>query len=189
MVSMMMSALFLSTTLQAYIAAASLRAKSQETHAAIASIQADAEALHKMAQVLPQSAGECQLPPSSSYAQRIMEQVVAQDTEKLNNIERRSPGWEVGSIAVLEQAQSIQQVTTLPIAELPDDYQFRRTLSIDLSGLATTTDTLQVSYTVRRLMNEIPPDGSAPNANYSQLPPVAQLHTSVMPNAALVCPS
>jgi Tfp pilus assembly protein PilE len=183
LVSMLVSALFLGTALQAYIAAASLRTASQQTQAAIARIQLDQESLRKLAQVRPQTAADCELPPAGSYARQLMDQVIAQDQELLSNLPNPNSVWGVG--AVEAQAQSLRQATTLPVTGLPEDYRFQRVLSLDLSGLPTTEDTLQVSYRVRRLQNDIGPSGES-SQNVETL---AKLNTSVIPNAALVCPS
>jgi Tfp pilus assembly protein PilE len=183
LVSILVSTLFLGTALQAYIAAASLRTASQDTQAAIARIQLDQESLRKLAQVRPQTAADCELPPAGSYARRLMDQVIEQDQELLSSLPNPNSTWGVGAVEV--SAQSIQQATTLPVTGLPEEYRFERVLSLDLSGLPTTEDTLQVSYLVRRLQNGIGTEGEG-SQNVQTL---AKLNTSVIPNAALVCPA
>jgi hypothetical protein len=177
MVSMLTSALFLSTTLQAYVAATGIKAKSQQMNTAIASIQADVETIRHIAQVVPQA---CQLPASGSYVQQIMENM--------------------GSVEQVGDHSILQQASILPIDTLPD-YKLRRVLSLDkLEG--PSYQVLQISYQVLRQSSQVLRQSSSSesmqrqteeNADQPQLAstqtetPLAQLHTSILPNAALVC--
>jgi Tfp pilus assembly protein PilE len=179
MVSMMISALFLSTTMQAYIAATAIRARTHEMNAAIASIQADAEVIRQMAQVSPQSAADCQLPASGSYAQQIMLDVIAKDKAAFN----------INSIEQSEGQSVVQQYTTLPMVGLPSDYELRRILSVDKHELPSV-QVLKISYQVLRhsTQSQFGDHGDRPQSEPFQVEtPVAQRYTSVLPNAALVC--
>jgi hypothetical protein len=189
MVSMLTSALFLSTTLQAYIAATSLRVKTRDANAAIASVQADVEGIRQMAQALPSDAADCKLPPSGSYARQVMQSVIDKDAAALNTLIEKPPEAVVGSIVPSkDQSSVLQQSATLPIAGLPEDYQMHRILSVDTSGLPSE-QVLQISYRVVRQ----PTQGQQGDSATSQIDlvssetPVAQLHTAILPNAALVC--
>jgi hypothetical protein len=170
MVSMLTSALFLSTTLQAYIAATGIKARSQQMNTAIVSIQADVETIRHIAQVVPQA---CQLPASGSYVQQIM--------ENMGSVEQ------VGDLSILQQA------SILPIDQLPD-YKLRRVLSLDkLEG--PSYQVLQISYQVLRqssssesMQRQTEEKADQPQLASTQTEmPLAQLHTSILPNAALVC--
>lgn len=170
MVSMLTSALFLSTTLQAYIAATGIKARSQQMNTAIASIQADVEAIRHRAQVVPEA---CQPPTSGSYVQQIMETM--------------------GSVEQVGDRSVLQQVSILPIDTLPD-YKLRRVLSFDkLEG--PSYQVLQISYQVLRqssssesMERQTEKQADPPQLASTQTEiPLAQLHTSILPNAALVC--
>lgn len=188
MVSMLTSALFLSTTLQAYIAATSIRARTQQVNTAIASAQADAEAIRQMAQASPKSAAECQLPSSGSYAQQIMMDVIAKDTAALNLAPQNQPPEAViGSLQQDEGQAVIKQQTTFLIAGLPSDYKLQRILSVDKSKLPSV-QVLQVSYQVLRTQSQMEDNADYPQSDSVQAETsIAQQHTSVLPNAALVC--
>ncbi|HEY9826413.1 MAG TPA: hypothetical protein V6D19_13280, partial [Stenomitos sp.] len=82
--------------------------------------------------------------------------------------------------------QFLEQSSTLPIADLPSDYQMQRTLSVGLDNSPTTANVLQVSYKVQRVdsSNILGRNSQAPLTP----PSIAQLHTSLIPDAALVCP-
>jgi Tfp pilus assembly protein PilE len=191
MVSMITSAIFLSTTLQAYVAATGIRAKSQQINTAIAKVQADAESLRQMAQALPQTAADCQLSSSSSYAQQMMAAVVAKDTATYRmSPQTQSPQAIIRAIKQRARQPVLKQSSTLPISGLPDDYKLRRVLSVDQS-VPPSAQVLQVSYTVlRRYATKAQPskeDDRSPSFRLQSETPLAQLHTSILPNAALVC--
>jgi hypothetical protein len=189
MVSMLTSALFLSTTLQAYVAATGIKAKSQQMNTAIASIQADVETIRHRAQVVPKTTADCQLPPSSSYVQQLMSSVKDSDANAPQN---QSPQATIGSI--VEEDSMLKQSSTLPIQGLSDDYKLRRTLSIDKREVLAA-QVLQISYQVLRQSTSFgfTPNRTEENSDQPQLDStqtetlLAQLHTSVLPNAALVC--
>jgi hypothetical protein len=177
MVGMLTSALFLGTTLQAYIAATSLRVKTRDANAAIAAVQADVETIRQMAQVLPNNAADCQLPPSGSYASQIMQRVIA----------KQPPETIVDSSEALSSV--IQQSAVLPMTGLPGDYQMHRILSVDTSKLPSE-QVLQISYQV--LYKSAPveagdSDTPPPATPVSSETSIAQLHAAILPNAALVC--
>lgn len=185
MVSMITSAIFLSTTLQAYVAATGIRARSQQINTAIANIQADTESIRQMAQTLPQTAADCQLSSSSSYAQQMIASVIAKDTAALNV----SPQSITSAIEQSEGQSVLQQSTTLPISGLPDDYKLRRVLLVDKS-VPPSAQVLQISYKVIRHSTHSQLEEDADRSKMLQFQseiPLAQLHTSVIPNAALVC--
>jgi len=190
MVSMITSAIFLSTTLQAYVAATGIRARSQQINTAIADIQADTESIRQMAQTLPQTAADCQLSSSSSYAQQIMSAVIAKDTASLNvSPQAQSPQLVRSAIEQSEGQSALQQSTTLPLSGLPDDYTLRRVLLVDKS-VAPSAQVLQISYKVIRhsTHSQLEEDvDRSPTLQLQSEIPLAQLHTSVIPNAALVC--
>jgi Tfp pilus assembly protein PilE len=168
MVSMMISALFLSTTLQAYIAATAMRVRTQEVNAAIASIQTDTEVIRQIAQVSPKFAKDC-YPSSGSYAQQLMS-----DISKSSSIEQR------------ENQSVIQQ--TLPMSELSSDYELRRTLSIDKRELPAV-QVLKISYKVLRhsAQSQIGNNPQSDRFQFQTETLIAQQNTSILPNAALVC--
>lgn len=185
MVSMITSAIFLSTTLQAYVAATGIRARSQQINTAIANIQADTESIRQMAQTLPQTAADCQLSSSSSYAQQMIASVIAKDTAALNV----SPQSITSAIEQSEGQSVLQQSTMLPISGLPDDYKLRRVLLVDKS-VPPSAQVLQISYKVIRQSTHSQLEEDADRSKMLQFQseiPLAQLHTSVIPNAALVC--
>ncbi len=185
MVSMITSAIFLSTTLQAYVAATGIRARSQQINTAIATIQADTESIRQMAQTLPQTAEDCQLSSSSSYAQQMVASVIAKDTAALNI----SPQPITRAIEQSEGQSVLEQSTILPITGLPDDYKLRRVLLVDKS-VAPSAQVLQISYKVIRQSTHSQLEEDADRSPSLQLQseiPLAQLHTSIIPNAALVC--
>ncbi len=186
MVSMITSAIFLSTTLQAYVAATGIRARSQQINTAIANIQADTESIRQMAQTLPQTAADCQLSSSSSYAQQMIASVIAKDTAAYN---ASSPQPIVSAIEQSEGQSVLQQSTTLPISGLPNDYKLRRVLLVDKS-VPPSAQVLQISYKVIRHSTHSQLEEDADRSQTLQLQseiPLAQLHTSIIPNAALVC--
>jgi Tfp pilus assembly protein PilE len=190
MVSMITSAIFLSTTLQAYVAATGIRARSQQINTAIATIQADAEALRQIAQTLPQTAADCQLSSSGSYAQQMMATVIAKDRAAYNAFPQpQSPQADISAIEQNEGQSVFQQSSTLPISGLPNDYRLHRVLLVDKSVLSAA-QVLQISYKVLRHSTPSQPKEDADRSPSLQLQseiPLAQLHTSVIPNAALVC--
>ncbi|WP_404787623.1 hypothetical protein [Altericista sp. CCNU0014] len=192
MVSMLTSALFLSTTLQAYVAATGLRVKTRQADAAIASIQADVESIRQMAQALPSNAADCQLPPSGSYAQQIMQSIANKDRVALNVLVDIPPEVSVSTIAPNEDRPIVmEQVATLPMAALPGDYRMQRTLSVDTSGLPSE-QVLQIAYrVVLREPAEVREGDSVEdppaNLNLSEPTVVAQLNAAILPNAAMVC--
>jgi Tfp pilus assembly protein PilE len=186
MVSMITSAIFLSTTLQAYVAATGIRARSQQINTAIANIQADTESIRQMAQTLPQTAADCQVSSSSSYAQQLIASVIAKDTAA-NQTQSTKPI--VSAIEQREGQSILEQSTTLPISGLPDDYMLRRILWVDKS-VATSAQVLEISYQVLRDATRSPQEEDADRSQSLQIQseiPLAQLHTSVIPNASLVC--
>ena len=191
MVSMLTSALFLSTTLQAYIAATGIKAKSQQMNTAIASIQADVETIRHIAQVVPKTTADCQLPPSSSYVQQVISNVIANDRAAFGmSSSNPSPQASIGDLALGDSI--LQQSSTLPINGLPDDYKLHRILSVDQREVSSA-QVLQISYQVLRTSTQSTDsqaeDGSDhPTSNSIQSETLlAQLHTSILPNAALVC--
>lgn len=196
MVSMITSAIFLSTTLQAYVAATGIRARSQQINTAIANIQADTESIRQMAQTLPQTAADCQLSSSSnSYAQQMIASVIAKDTAAYSaspqpqSPQTRSPQTVMSAIEQSERQSVLQQSTILPMSGLPDDYKLRRILLVDKS-VATSAQVLQISYKVIRHSTHSQLEEDTDRSPTFQLQseiPLAQLHTSVIPNAALVC--
>lgn len=187
---MITSAIFLSTTLQAYVAATGIRAKSQQINTAIAKVQADAESLRQMAQTLPQTAADCQLSSSSSYAQQMMATVVAKDTAAYSmSPQTQSSQTIIRAIEQREGQPVLKQSTTLPISGLPDDYKLRRVLLVDQS-VPPSAQVLQISYTVLRYATksqQSKEDDRSPSFQLQSETPLAQLHTSILPNAALVC--
>jgi prepilin-type N-terminal cleavage/methylation domain-containing protein len=144
-VGMLISALCLSTALQAYVAAVGVGVKAQDSNVALKVIQSDLEDIRQKAQ--EQSDCSLQTPQPSGYAQKLMTQVQPQN-----------PGT------------SIALPTT---GSLPSEYQIARTMSVDNSALANTTNVLQISYDVTR--------SDSPVA-------ITKLNTAVMPDAAMVCP-
>jgi Tfp pilus assembly protein PilE len=190
MVSMLTSALFLSTTLQGYIAATGIKAKSQQINTAIASIQADVEAIRNMAQAVPKTTLDCQIPLSSSYAQQLMSTVMTNDRAAFNSALQAQPSQ--ATISDPEAGEfMLQQSSTLPINGLPDDYKLHRILSLDKREVPTA-QVLQISYQVVRSSSQsTQPDSGetpdSPHASSSTETLLAQLHTSILPNAALVC--
>lgn len=184
MVSTITTAIFLSTTLQAYVAATGIRVRSQQVNAAISVIQADAEALRQMAQAIPTSEN-CQLSPSDSYVQRMMTDVIAKDTAAYGV---RSETV-ISAIEQKEGQSVLQQSSTLPLLELQDNYRLLRNLSVDKS-VPPSAQVLQVSYQVLRQSTSSLGDEDTEGSQPLQIPsetPIAQLHTSIIPNAALVC--
>jgi type II secretory pathway pseudopilin PulG len=123
---MLISALCLSTALQAYVAAVGVGVKAQDSNAAIKVIQSDLEDIRQKAQ--EQSDCSLQTSQPSGYAQKLMMRV------------QPTPGAPID----LSELQ-----TPLPNpASLPSEYQIDRTMSIDNRGLANTTDVLQIAYKV-----------------------------------------
>lgn len=190
MVSMLTSALFLSTTLQAYVAATGIKAKSQQMNTAIASIQADVETIRHIAQVVPKTTTDCQLPVSSSYAQQVMLTVKDKDASSPQN---QSSQATIGSIVQLDSI--LKQSSTIPIQGLPDDYKLRRTLSLDKHEVPSA-QVLQISYQVlhtstssgaTQIQSEEHDDDQPQLTSIQTETLLAQLHTSILPNAALVC--
>jgi hypothetical protein len=186
MVSMLTSALFLSTTLQGYIAATGIKVKSQKMNTAIAAIQADIETIRHIAQVVPDTA-ECSRLSSGGYAQNVMSTVMNND---INLSQNQSPQSILGSI--VEEESTLKQSSTLPIQGL-DDYKLRRTLSLDKREVPAA-QVLQIFYkVVQSTSSESAQIEADKNADQPQLAsdqtekPLAQLHTSILPNAALVC--
>jgi hypothetical protein len=187
MVSMVTSALFLSTALQGYVAATSVKARSQQMNTAIASIQADIETVRHIAQVVPDAA-ECNRLPSGGYAQRVMSTVISNDTNLPQNL---APQATIGSI--VEDESILKQSSTLPIQGL-DEYKMRRTLSLDKREVPAA-QVLQISYQVWRqsassasMQPQTEENADRPPLASTQTETLlAQLHTSILPNAALVC--
>lgn len=195
MVSMITSAIFLSMTLQAYVAATGIRARSQQINTAIANIQADTESIRQMAQTLPQTAADCQVSSSSSYAQQMIASIIAKDTAANNAYPQPQSSQPQSSqpiVSAIEQREGqsiLEQSTILPISGLPDDYKLRRILWVDKS-VATSAQVLEISYQVMRNATRSQREEDADRSQSLQIQseiPLAQLHTSVIPNAALVC--
>jgi Tfp pilus assembly protein PilE len=190
MVSMITSAIFLSTTLQAYVAATGIRAKSQQINTAIAEIQADTESIRQMARTFPKTVADCQPASSNSYAQQIIAAVIAKDAAAYRvSPQPQSPEADIRAIAEREGQTMLRQSTTLPISGLPDDYRLRRILSVD-KRVPSSAQVLQISYQVLR--DSADPQqredaNPSPSLQLQSEIPLAQLHTSVIPNAALVC--
>ncbi len=190
MISMITSAIFLSTTLQAYVAATGIRARSQQINTAIAEIQADVESLRQMAQTLPQTVADCQRSSAGSYAQQMMVTVIAKDTAAYKiSPQTQSPQADISAIEQREGQSVLKQSTTLPILGLPDGYRLRRILWVDKS-VPPAAQMLQVSYKVLRystLSQEEEEAARSPSFQVRSESSLAQLHTSIFPNAALVC--
>jgi Tfp pilus assembly protein PilW len=187
MVSMLTSALFLSTTLQAYIAATGIKARSQQMNTAIASIQADVETIRHIAQVVPKTTADCQLPPSNSYAQQVISNVIASDRAAFGmSPSNPSPQATIGALDLGESI--LQQSSTLPINGLPDDYKLHRTLSVDQREVSSA-QVLQISYQVLRTSTQS--TQSQAESEQSQSTSIqsetllAQLHTSILPGLFL----
>jgi hypothetical protein len=189
MVSMLTSALFLSTTLQGYVAATGIKAKSQQMNQAIASIQADVETIRHLAQVMDND--ECTRQPSGGYVQKVMSTVMNNDT---NSPQNQSPQATIGSF--VEDESTLKQSSTISIKGL-DDYKMRRVLSLDKRE-GPSGQVLQISYQIIRLsassesdLTKQPrtqEDANQPPLTTTQTETrIAQLHTSILPKAALVC--
>lgn len=119
---MLISALCLSTALQAYVAAVGVGVKAQDSNVVLKAIQSDLEDIRQKAQ--EQSDCSLQTSQPSGYAQKLMAQVQPQN-----------PGTSIA----------------LPISDsLPSEYQVARTMSVDTMGLANLTDVLQIVYKVTR---------------------------------------
>jgi Tfp pilus assembly protein PilE len=195
MVSMLISALFLSTTLQAYVAATGLKAKSQQINTAIAAIQADVETIRHMAQGVPKTSAECQLPSSGSYVEQVISNIGINDAATFNNAaQNQSSPALIGPIEPTQDPFIFAQTSTLPIEKLPDDYRLRRVLSLDKRE-GPPVQVLQISYQVLRQSassesTELQPQKNADQPQIHSIQTetlLAQLHTSILPNAALVC--
>jgi Tfp pilus assembly protein PilE len=191
MVSTITSAVFLSTTLQAYVAATGIRAKSQQIKTAIATMQDDTESIRQLARNVPQTAADCQLSSSNSYAQHIVATIADKETVAYNLLSPQPP-FPPPITVVLEPSKGqsvLQQSTTLPMSGLPDDYRLRRILLVDQS-VPPSAQVLQISYQVLRFSTAAQPEGNTDSPQILQIQseaPLAQLHTSIIPNAALVC--
>ncbi len=126
-VGMLVSALCLSTALQAYVAAVGVGVKAQDSNVAIKVIQSDLESIRQKAQ----EQSDCSLQTSqlSGYAQKLMANVLGEDPATFSD---SSKPW-----------------TPLPSpASLPSEYQIARTMSVDNSALANRTNVLQIAYRV-----------------------------------------
>jgi Tfp pilus assembly protein PilE len=185
MVGMLISAICLGTALQAYIGAVSIRAKSQQTNAAVARMEVDAETIRQLSKECSYSPDsedtDCKDPENlakvcknGNYAQTLMNKIVKQD-----------------SVSTNQQSTESSQKTTLPSPELPPDYKLRRTMKIS-SG---TPNVLKVSYVLTRSFNSAAQQTLEPvaianqeSAEAESRTTLAQLSLAVMPNAALLCP-
>jgi hypothetical protein len=192
MVSMLTSALFLSTTLQGYVAATGIKAKSQQMNQAIATIQADVETIRHLAQAVPKTTADCQIPPFGSYAQQLMSTAIAHDRAAFNSVLQSQPPQATISDPILEES-TLTQSSTLPIEGL-ENYKMRRVLSLDKRE-GPSGQILQISYQIiqQSALSQSMQPRTKENADQPSLTSVqtetllAQLHTSILPSAALVC--
>jgi prepilin-type N-terminal cleavage/methylation domain-containing protein len=148
-VAMLISSICLGTALNAYIGAVSIRAKSQQLNGAVAKMEADAETIRQKAKETTTCEGH--------YAQTLMNKVLTPNTTPTLPPTTESP-----------------QRTTLPLPELPQDYQLMRTMEINPG----TPNILKVSYALTH----------SPNPDAQGQTTLAQLSLAVMPSAALLCP-
>lgn len=121
-VAMLISSICLGTALNAYISAVSIRAKSQQMNAAIATMQADAETIRQRAKETTTCEG--------NYAQTLMNKVLAPTPPPATPPTPESP-----------------QRTELTSPELPQDYRLMRMMEIN----PETPNVLKVSYALTRL--------------------------------------
>jgi len=128
-VGMLISALCLSTALQAYVAAVGVGVKAQDSNVALKVIQSDLEDIRQKAQ--EQSDCSLQASQPSGYAQKLMANVLRENPATFSD---PSPPW-----------------MALPNpASLPNDYRIDRKMSVDNSASANTTNVLQIAYKVTR---------------------------------------
>lgn len=151
-VGMLISALCLSTALQAYVAAVGVGVKAQDSNVAIKVIQSDLEDIRQKAQ--EQSDCSLQISQPSGYAQKLMANVLGKDPATFSD---SSTPWTPLSNP----------------ASLPNEYQIARTMSVDNSASANTTNVLQIAYRVTHSDSGVE---------------MTKLNTAVMPDVAMVCP-
>jgi type II secretory pathway pseudopilin PulG len=126
---MLISALCLSTALQAYVAAVGVGVKAQDSNVALKVIQSDLEDIRQKAQDR-----DCTLETSlqGEYAQKLMKQAKSQNTETIDN----------SNFTIIQRA-------TLPSSDsLSSDYRVDREMLVNFGGLANATNVLQVAYKV-----------------------------------------
>jgi type II secretory pathway pseudopilin PulG len=128
-VGMLISALCLSTALQAYVAAVGVGVKAQDSNVAIKVIQSDLEDIRQKAQ--EQSDCSLQTSQPSGYAQKLMANVLGENPATFSD-------------------PSTQWMPLPNPASLPNEYQVARIMSVDNSASANTTDVLQIAYRVTR---------------------------------------
>ncbi|NJM74990.1 MAG: hypothetical protein HC852_03450 [Acaryochloridaceae cyanobacterium RU_4_10] len=124
---MLISALCLSTALQAYVAAVGVGVKAQDSNVALKVIQSDLEDIRQKAQ--EQSDCSLQTSQPSGYAQKLMTNVLGENPATFSD---PSTPW-----VVLPNPTS-----------LPSDYQIDRKMFVDNSASANTTNLLQIAYKV-----------------------------------------
>jgi hypothetical protein len=181
-VGMLVSSLFLSTALQAYVAAGSIKAKAQKGNVAITTIHSDAETIRQIAQEIPTQdhPEDC----TGNLGRKIIEKMSRADSERLKDLSVPQSEWSVSPIESHGDSQMIQQSSNWPLIPNSADYQFRRVLSADDDNAVNPSHLLHVVYEVTYRNSEAQIGGEAAVETKT----VAKLRTSVMPNAALVCP-
>jgi prepilin-type N-terminal cleavage/methylation domain-containing protein len=130
-VGMLISALCLSTALQAYVAAVGVGVKAQDSNVVLKAIQSDLEEIRQKAQDR-----DCSIDASlqGGYAQKLMRQVQPRATETINN----------------SDFTIVQGVTLSFPNVVPNDYRIDRKMLVNFGGLANATNVLQISYDVTR---------------------------------------
>jgi prepilin-type N-terminal cleavage/methylation domain-containing protein len=183
MVGMLISAICLGTSLQAYIGAVSIRAKSRQLNTAISKMEANAETIRQ----LSKETTECK----GNYVQALMKKVVAQDTAASTARQSTKSSTDPSSSTVEIPDLSLPQSFIFPSSpELPQDYRLTRKMDI----ATDTPNVLKVSYTLTRpstsasyrILESVASADQGSEA--TDRTTVAQLSLAVMPSAALLCP-
>jgi prepilin-type N-terminal cleavage/methylation domain-containing protein len=181
MVGMAISAICLATALQAYIGAVGIRAKSQQTDAATAKMEADAENIRQMSKETTECTG--------NYVQTLIGKVIALDGPSADRESSESSETR-GSSASTALVARPQPFTFPSLPELPPDYRLTRKMDVDND----TPTVLRISYALTRpshpVSNRILESAALADQGHEMegRTVVAQLSLAVMPSAALLCP-
>jgi Tfp pilus assembly protein PilE len=173
MVGMLVSGLFLTTSIQAYVSATAMRTQGGSLKEAIGTAQNDMEFIRDQARSLDVNNVQIQSCASANgqgYGQRLRETIQGQLAGK------PLPSGVTSVPAVTPQIITIDK----PKPDGSVEYQLTRTLTIPGNSPTLSKDTLILAYDIK----DISPD---PNGNPRNIL-VGEFDTAIIPAAALSCP-
>jgi hypothetical protein len=196
-VSMLVSSLFLGTSLQAYVAATAMRTQGAGQKGAIAIAQNDIEIIRDKAQNLDSASPQVVYCASSGqgYGYRLMDVAknqIAEDSRLFGNSRRQSISAGSG-----QNAQEILVVEKPEANGDPAEYRLTRTISVPSNSQTLSKDAIKIAYVIEDIRPRSSINtglgggnpGGQGNGNATQNDVVVgKFDTAVIPAAAFSCP-